>query len=249
LKINLVLSGGAARGIAHIGVIKALEDMGFKINALSGSSAGAIVAVFYAYGYTPEDMLKIVKETKWFSLFKPKIPRSGLFSLSGAEKYLKELVNSDRIEELKRKVYICCTDILSAKALYFSKGELAPILLGSCALPGIFEPVKYENYVLIDGGVMNNLPVEPFERYRTPKIGVDVNPIEKVERVGNIVSILLRSFFLAIRSNVDKRRELCDVVITPDIVDYSPLDVRKADDLYHLGYEKTIKVMRKFKRT
>lgn len=246
MRVNLILSGGAARGIAHIGVIKALEDMGFKVRALSGSSAGAIVAVFYAYGYTPEEMLDMVKETRWLTLFTPRIPRSGLFSFSRAEKLLKKLLRTERLEDLGRKVYVCVTDFLSARSLYMSKGDLAPILLGSCALPGVFEPVRYRDYVFVDGGVMNNLPVEPFEKLKTPKVGVDVNPVERVEKVGGVVNVLLRSFFLAVRSNADKRRELCDVVITPDILSYSPLDVRKADDLYRLGYEKTVEKMRDF---
>jgi NTE family protein len=246
VRVNLVLSGGAARGIAHIGVIKALEELGFQIKALSGSSAGAIVSVFYSYGYPPEDMLKLVKETNWLTLFRPRIPRSGLFSFKKAEKYLQELIPVERIEKLPKKTYICATDLLSARSLYFSKGELVPVLLGSCALPGIFEPVRYENTVLIDGGVMNNLPVEPFERYKTLKIGVDVNPLERVKSAGNIVSILIRSFFLAVRSNVDKRKELCDVVITPDIVRYSPLDIRHAEELYELGYKKALRLMKKF---
>lgn len=246
MRVNLVLSGGAARGVAHIGAIKAFEELGIKIKALSGSSAGALVAVFYSQGYSPEEMLKLIKRTRWITLFKPKIPRKGLFSLSKAEKELKNLIETDRLEDLPIKTFVCVTDFLKAKPLYFDRGDLVPVLLGSCALPGIFEPVIYEGNVFIDGGVMNNLPVEPFERYRTPKVGIDVNPIEEVENVGNIVNVLLRSFFLAVRSNVDKRRELCDVVITPDILSYSPLDIRKADDLFRLGYEKTLKVMRKF---
>lgn len=249
MKINLVLSGGAARGIAHIGVIKALEELGFEIKALSGSSAGAIVAVFYAYGYSPEEMLNMVKETRWLSLFRPKLPRSGLFSLKKSEGYLRKFIKVDRLEELSKRVFICVTDLLSAKPLYLSKGELVPILLGSCALPGIFEPVPYKKFVFVDGGVMNNLPVEPFERYKTPKVGVDVNPVEKMESPGGIVNILLRSFFLAVRSNVDKRKELCDVLIVPDIVRFSPLDVRKAQELYTLGYRKTLETMRRFIET
>ncbi len=246
MRVNLVLSGGAVRGVAHIGVLKALEELGVEVGALSGASAGAIVAVFYAYGYTPEDMLRLVKETRWFSLFTPRIPRSGLFSLKKAEKHLTKLVPVERIEELPKRVYICATDLLSARSLYISKGELPPVLMGSCALPGIFEPIKYSGYVLIDGGVMNNLPVEPLERYRTPKIGVDVNPIERIDKVGNIVNILMRSFFLAVRSNVDKRRELCDAVITPDLTDYSPLNINKADEIYELGYRKALSVMKRF---
>lgn len=246
MKVNLVLSGGAARGVAHIGALKAIEELGLRVKALSGASAGAIVAVFYAYGYSPQEMLTLVKKTRWLSLFRPQIPKRGLFSFKRAERYFTQLIDTERIEDLPKKVYICVTDILSGKPLYLSKGELAPILLGSCALPGIFEPVEYEGKLFIDGGIMNNLPVEPFERYKTPKIGIDVNPLEEVSDCGNIVSLLLRSFFLAVRSNVDKRKELCDLVITPDIASYSPLDIHKADELFALGYRETLRSLRKF---
>jgi NTE family protein len=245
LKVNLILSGGAGRGIAHLGVIKAFEEAGFEIRALSGSSAGAIVSVFYAQGYSPEQMLGIVKRTRWFSLFRPRIPRSGLLNFSRAHNYLKEFLEAERIEDLGKKVYICATDLLSARSLYFSEGELVPILLGSCALPGIFEPVRYGKFYLIDGGVMNNLPVEPFEKEEGIKVGVDVNPLEKIEKPGGIVSVIVRSFFLAVRSNVEKRKELCDIVITPDLVKFSPLEVGKADRIFELGYRSAVEAINK----
>ncbi len=245
MRINLILSGGAGRGIAHLGVLKAVEELGFEVEAISGSSAGAIVAVFYAHGYSPQSMLSIVKRTRWLSLFRPRLPRRGLFSLTRGERYLREFIEVEKIEDLEKKVFICATDILSARSLYFSEGDLVPILLGSCALPGIFEPVRYGEYLLIDGGVMNNLPVEPLEKLKNPRIGVDVNPIEKVKSPGGIVSILLRSFFLAVRSNVDKRKEMCDAVIVPDLVKISPLEVGRAEEIYRLGYEKAIEVLRK----
>ena len=243
MKINLVLSGGAGRGIAHIGVIKAMEELGLEVKAISGSSAGALVAVFYASGFSPEAMLSIVKRTRWLSLFRPKIPRSGLFSFSRAVRYLREFLETEKLEELEKKVFICATDLLSARSIHFSEGDLIPILLGSCALPGIFEPVRYKDYVLIDGGVMNNLPVEPVESMSGIKVGVDVNPIERVSRPGGIVNILLRSFFLAVRSNVEKRKDLCDVVIVPDLIGMSPLEVGRADEFYRLGYEAGMKAL------
>ena len=244
MHINLVLSGGAARGVAHIGVLKAAEEVGLDINAISGSSAGALVGVFYAEGYSPKEMLNVVKRTRWLRLFRPRISRRGLFSLSKAEAYFRRFVDKERVEELGKRVFICCTDLLSARPIYFSEGELLPVVLGSCALPGIFEPVSYGDYLLIDGGVMNNLPVEPLQSLKGLKIGVDVNPVEKVNSPGNIVNILLRSFFLAVRSNVESRRDACDVVIVPDIFGYSPLDIGSADELFAIGYEAGIKVFR-----
>ncbi|MDQ7037718.1 MAG: patatin-like phospholipase family protein [Aquificota bacterium] len=243
MKVALALSGGAARGVAHIGVIKALEDLGYEITALSGSSAGALVAVFYASGYTPEDMLRAVKDIRWVSVLKPSFPKKGLIRWDRAVKVLEDLLGVRRVEDLKRKVFICATDLLSARSLYFDRGDLVPLVLGSCSLPGIFEPVRYGEYLLIDGGIMNNLPVEPLAGMRVLKIGVDVNPLERIVEAGSLFRVLLRSFFLAVRSNVEARKGMCDLLIVPDVAGYSPLDIRKTDDLFRAGYEATVKAL------
>lgn len=248
MKVVLALSGGAARGVAHIGVLKALEEAGFEISALSGSSAGALVAAFYGSGYTPEDMLKIVKEIRWFSVLRPTFPRRGFISWKRAEEVLRDLLSVDRIEDLRLPVFICATDLLTARSVYFQEGDLVPILLGSCALPGIFEPVRYGDYLLIDGGVMNNLPVEPLVGFKGIKVGVDVNPIEDVEDVKGIFRVILRSFFLAVRSNVEARKDLCDLVIVPNLIRFSPLDIGKAEEIFRVGYEETIKTVAKISK-
>ena len=243
MKVNLVLSGGAARGIAHIGVIKALEELGFEISAVSGVSAGALVGAFYCDGYTPEEMMRVVKEKSWLRFLRPTVPRLGLISLRDAEKYLRSMLSAERFEDLKKKLFVGAVDIKSGKTIFFDSGSLFPPILGSCALPGIFEPIKYGNYLLVDGGITNNLPVEPLLGQEGLLVGVDVNPNTPMEKVGNIFQILLRSFLLSVRSNVDKRKELCHVVIEPSIYSYSPLSLLKAEEIYRLGYEETIKVM------
>ncbi|RUM31299.1 MAG: patatin-like phospholipase family protein, partial [Aquifex sp.] len=117
---------------------------------------------------------------------------------------------------------------------------------GSCSIPGIFEPVKYEDFLLVDGGIVNNLPVEPLEKFKEPIIGVDVLPVTQEKEIKNILHLLIRSFFLAVRSNSEKRKEFCDVVIEPHLKNYSPLDVNKADEIFLRGYESTLKTMSKF---
>ncbi|MCX7989527.1 MAG: patatin-like phospholipase family protein [Aquificaceae bacterium] len=246
MKVSLALSGGAVRGVAHIGVIKALEELGFEIVAVSGVSAGALVGAFYCDRYTPEEMLKIVKSKDWLRYLKPTVPRLGLVSLRGAEKYLRERLSGENFEDLSKKLFVGAVDIKSGKTLYFDSGSLFPALLGSCALPGIFEPVKYKNYLLVDGGITNNLPVEPLMGIEGIVVGVDVNPNTPMERVGNIFQILVRSFLLSVRSNVDKRKELCHVVIEPDLQGYSPLSLFKTEEIYKLGYEKTMSLMRSY---
>jgi len=194
MKVNLVLSGGASRGIAHIGVIKALEELGFEIRAISGVSAGALVGAFYCDGYTPEEMLRVVKSKEWLKYLRPAIPRLGFVSLKEAEKYLNKMLSIRRIEEAKKKLFIGALDIKSGKTFYFDSEDLVPILLGSCALPGIFEPVRYKDYLLIDGGITNNLPVEPLISMDGMLVGVDVNPSEQVEKIRNIFHLLVRRF-------------------------------------------------------
>ncbi|RMH79800.1 MAG: patatin-like phospholipase family protein [Acidobacteria bacterium] len=246
MKVNLVLSGGAARGIAHIGVIRALEELGFEIASISGVSAGALVGAFYCAGYKPDDMLKIVVSKSWLRYIRPKVPKLGFFSLNRATAFLHKHLHVERIEELRRELWITALDINSGRTLHFNSGELYPILLGSCALPGVFEPVKYGEFTLIDGGVTNNLPVEPLLGRKGLLIGVDVNPTLQGESLRNIFQILMRSFLLAVRSNVDKRKELCHVVIEPELHRFSTVDLWKAKDIYGLGYKKTLQVMKAY---
>ncbi len=248
MKVNLALSGGASRGIAHIGVIKALEDLGFEIQGVSAVSAGALVGAFYCDGYTPEEMLRVVKSKDWLRYLRPTVPRLGLISLKDAEKYLRTMLSVDRIENLKKRLFIGAVDLKSGKTIYFERGNLFLTLLGSCALPGIFEPVKYRSYLLADGGITNNLPVEPLLGMDGLLVGVDVNPNATLEKIGNIFQILVRSFLLAVRSNADKRKELCHVLIEPDLYSYSPISLFRADELYKLGYEKAMRIMKDYAR-
>ncbi|GAB6066574.1 patatin-like phospholipase family protein [Aquifex pyrophilus] len=242
-EINLVLSGGAAKGIAHIGVLKAINELGIRVRALSGVSAGAIVSVFYASGYSPEGMFSLLKRVNWLKLFKFKPPLKGLIGWEKAIRFLEEVLPYRRIEKLEIPTYICATDLYSGRALYLSEGSLIPALLGSCAIPGIFEPVEYKNYLLVDGGIVNNLPVEPFQESGIPTVCVDVLPIEPEKDIKNILHILLRSFFLAVRSNSEKRKEFCDLVIVPELEEFTPLDVRKADQIMERGYIKALEVL------
>lgn len=243
-EVSLVLSGGAAKGIAHIGVLKALEELGIKVNRLSGTSAGAIVAVFYSYGYSPEEMLEILEEINWLKLFKFKPPRIGLIGWEKAQNFLKEYIPVNRLEELRKPTTLCTVDLYSGRPLYFSKGDLVPILFGSCAIPGIFEPIRYGDYLLVDGGIMNNLPVEPCEEFDEPIVCVDVLPITQERKVRNLFEVLVRSFFLAVRSNSERRRKHCDLVITPELGDFSPLDVKKAKEIFMRGYKDTLRVFK-----
>jgi len=242
-EVNLVLSGGAARGIAHLGVLQALKEKGIKVKRVSGVSAGAIVAVLLGAGYEPLEILKLVKEVRWLNLFKFKPPGLGFIGWEKARSFFNELVAAKRLEELSLPVNLCAVDLLEGKPLYFSEGPLPELLFASCAIPGVFEPVRYRRRLLVDGGLMNNLPVEPLEGYPEPVLCVDVLPVSKEKRVNNYFQLIIRSFFLAVRANSEKRRRYCDFLVEPPVLSFSPLDVRKADELFKVGYEAALKAL------
>ncbi len=246
MEIELILSGGAARGVVHIGVIKAIEELGIKIKRISGVSAGAIVGTFYCAGYKPDEMMEILRGINWLSILRPKLPKLGFISFKRAERKLREYIEYERLEDLPGRLIICGLDIKTGETLYFERGDLVPVLLGSCALPGIFEPVEYGDYLLIDGGITNNLPVEPVAESPLPKVGVEVNPVYFEGKPKGIISILVRSFLLAVRSNIEKRKEMCDIVIEPDLKGYTPLDIGKMEDLYRIGYEAGMKILKEY---
>ena len=110
-------------------------------------------------------------------------------------------------------------------------------------MPGIFEPVAYNKYLLVDGGITDNLPVKPLIGKKNRKVGVEVNPLYFEREPTNVISILIRSFLLAVRSNVNKSKDMCDIVIEPDLRGYSYLDVGKMEEIYEIGYRSAYKIM------
>ncbi len=236
MKIQLCLSGGGARGFAHLGVVEALLEMGFDIQRISGTSAGAMAGSFIAAGYSPSEILELFISNKLFSKFSGAFNR-GLLKMDGVgtlfSKYLP--VN---FEDLKLPMVIAATDILSGKTRFFQQGPLLPAIIGSSSIPGLFKPVKYQDMLLADGGVLNNLPVEPLKKYALPVIGVHVNPVGEIGAPTSTWAVLERTFHLGVFSNTVYRMQQCDVVIEPaELKNTKVFDYRKARDIYKAGYK------------
>ena len=161
--IGLVLSGGGARGFAHLGVIQALNESGIFPDVISGTSAGAIIGVLYADGHTPGDILKLMEGSSRLDFMRPAMPREGLLQISGIAKILKSSLRSKIFEELKIPLFVTATDLNNGKAVYFSKGEIFDPVIASASVPVIFQPVKIGDVSYVDGGVLDNLPIRPIE--------------------------------------------------------------------------------------
>jgi NTE family protein len=237
-KTGLVLSGGAARGLAHAGVLQALDEEGLQPEIISGVSAGSIVGALYADGFHPEQILEIFLEKSMLSYVKPALPRQGLLRMSGLEEVLLDNLRARRIEDLKIPLRITTTDIHSGKALVFSKGELIPIIIASSSIPVMFVPSVIDGITLVDGGVVDNLPIDPIRNHCDFIIGVHVNPIGVIPTVEGMIDMAERTFNLSVAAQIEKKIADFDIFIEPhELKNYGLTDVKKAREIYKIGYK------------
>lgn len=237
-KIGLVLSGGGARGIAHLGVVKALSELGIKPEIISGTSSGAILGAFLAGGFTPERIMEFIREQKIMSSLRFAMSRVGLFKMDNAIKLYAQYLGHDTFEKLNIPLIVSATDLITGKSVYFSKGELFTPVMASSAIPALFQPVKYEGMVLVDGGLLNNLPAEPLQDRCDFVIGVHCNPIGRAEKLGNVRRVLERTFLFSVYNTIRSRIELCDLFIEPkELTNFRVFDVSKSEKIFKAGYD------------
>jgi NTE family protein len=178
-KIGIALSGGGARGIAHLGILKALEEFGIIPTHISGTSAGAIAGAFYAAGYSIPEIVAILKKGQIFNFSNILIKRQGFFAMKGFNDIYRECFPNNSFEDLNIPLYVTATDILKGELVYFSSGNLSQALMASSCIPLIFQPVSYNDSVFVDGGVLNNFPTEPLTGQCYIIIGSYVNSVKK----------------------------------------------------------------------
>ncbi len=237
MKINLVLSGGGARGLAHLGIIKVLKETGFIIQHISGVSSGAVVSAFICAGFSPEETLKVFMENNLMYKIRP-VFNSGIFKLNKWEEILLKHFPKNTFESLAIPLTVNATDINECKEAYFSSGELVTPLLASCSLPGIFEPIVINNKQYVDGGILNNLPVEPFLSGSNKIIALNVNPLIAEESIDSAFKIFDRSFQLSLREKTNQNKKKGHFIIEPDALSkYQIFDLDEGEAIFKIGYD------------
>lgn len=236
-KIGIALAGGGSRGIAHSGILKAIDEAGIKIDMVTGTSAGAIVGAFYCSGFRPDELLDLIIKTKMIRYLRPAISWSGLFNLEKFASIFHDFIKDGTFEDLKIPLVVAATNLRSGESTLFSQGKLFPAVLASSAVPIIFKPVVIDGEHFIDGGVLNNLPLEPLRGKCDIVLGSSCNPISTNYKIGKMRSLLERTFLLTINLNTQAKRDKCDLFIEPDeLVSYSGADITKAKEIFDIGY-------------
>jgi NTE family protein len=237
---GLVLSGGGARGIAHIGVIKALLEIGVKIDRISGTSAGSIVGCLFAAGLTPDEMLDAVSGLSIFRSVRPAWTWSGMLMMEGLTALLKNHIPHNDFNALKIPLVVAATDMRKGEINYISEGDLALAVTSSCSIPGVFKPVSQDDKLYLDGGLLDNLPARPLRDKCDFIIGSHCNHIGHEFDEHSLRAIIERSLLLAIGANTTSSRMLCDVVIEPPKLGrFSAIEVARARELSETAYKFT----------
>lgn len=241
-KVGLCLSGGGARGVIHVGFIKALEEAGIPFHAVSGTSMGAIVGVLAASGMKADEMLEALLELDMDSrTSRLKLLRK-VFSngLEGLYDKLHGYVGTNQFDQLALPCYVTASDLKNGKPVVFHDGDPIHAALASASIPLIFQPYAIKNQVYVDGGLFNNFPVDPLIKDCTHIIGSHANHISPVDSIDGMMDVGDRVFRLSIFQNVRFRMELCDAVIDPPSArSYGTLDFQpeKLKALFEVGYK------------
>lgn len=236
-KIGLALAGGGARGFAHLGVLRALEEFGIKPDLISGTSAGSLAGAFYADGYSPKKIIELFDDVKFRELVTTAIPRNGFFKMNGLGDFLAKHLRAKTFEELKTPLRVMVSDIEKGEKVLFDQGELIPPILASCAFPIMFEPIKIGERHFVDGGLFENLPVSAIRKDCSFVIGVNISPLCPLKYERTFKYVVERSLHYLMVSNSLVDRELCDYLIeSVDIGSYPLFDMSKSHEVYELGY-------------
>ena len=234
-RVGLALAGGFARGIAHIGVLRALLNAGIPIDCIAGTSVGALIGACYCAGVPLDDMQRIASTTTFADFGRWTPSWLGLATNQRMENYFARFTRVKTFEELKTPFAVAATDINAGISVYYTRGPLTPPLRGSCAYPGLFVPIQFEGRTLVDGFLTAPVPVEG-----ALLLGADIVIAVYLE-AGNledprtVADVISRSFNIIQRHGEIAWRQQADVIIEPDVKPFVWDDFTRTGDLVAVG--------------
>jgi NTE family protein len=263
-KVGLALGGGAARGLAHIGVLDVLKKEGIPIDFIAGTSAGAVIGAAYARSQDPDEMTQNILNTNWRKmapLIDPSLPRTGLIKGNKIRSMIATYVGGDiKFSDLKIPFACVVTDIDTGEEIVIDSGSVPDALRASISLPGIFNVVKYGQRYVVDGGLTTPVPVEVVRRMGAAFIiAVNVNPgiygrVRKIYRQRidahkepTIIQVMMQSLYITAFAVAQHALENADIVIEPDVAYVGGADFQKAPELIQRGRDAAQKALPEIK--
>lgn len=248
-KISLVLGGGVARGFAHIGVLKVLKREGIPIDMVVGTSIGALIGAAFCADIDLAFLEKKTQEVSLKNLFDFGIPRLGLIEGRKLEKLIREIIGERHFQDLRLPLSVVTTDINNGVEVVYRKGLLWPVIKASCSIPGIFNPVRLDKKLLVDGGVIHNVPTEIARDLGADKvIAVDVGYFIQKGTINNLFGILIQAWQVRGRELGRYQNLSAEILIKLTLPGISPVDFHKALECIQYGEEATEKKLLQIKK-
>lgn len=217
-RVGLALGGGAARGFAHVGVIRALEQAGIVPDVIAGTSAGAVVGALYAAGYSSADLLRIAGQLEQSSVRDLTLPDRGFIRGERLQAFINRAVQDRPIERLRIRFAAVATDLATGEAVTFRSGDTGLAVRASSAVPGVFQPVTVAGRTLVDGGLTHPVPVAAARALGAEVvIAVDISRPPEAGRFGDSIDVILQTFSIMGRAIAAQALREADVVIRPPI--------------------------------
>lgn len=245
-KIGLALSGGGAKGFAHLGVFKLLEESGLKPEIISGTSAGSLMGVLFADGYSAEEIKNMFIGREFSEFTQLQIPKSGLFNYDRFQDFLRRHLRTKRIEDLPIPTVIVATDLDHGCSHEFRSGPIVEAVTASCCMPIVFSPVLIDGVHYVDGGLFRNFPVSTIRDECEYVIGVNVSPLIPQRYKQTLLHIAQRTYHYVFKANAIEDRELCDILIEAKEVGlYKTFDLENINLISEIGYEAAVEAFQK----
>lgn len=235
-KIGLALGGGLARGLAHIGVLRVLEETGIKVDFIAGTSMGSLIAALYACGLKLkliERLAQRISRRTWMDIT---FPRMGLIAGEKLEQLLHMLTGRRSFEDLSLPLAVVAVDLISGKRIVINEGSIARAVHASCAIPGIFSPVEIGEKLLVDGGVLERVPAPAIREMGADLvIAVDVGVHVGDYKINHIFDVMSKSLDIMAREIHRRQSHDADVIIAPEVSDLGPFDFHRVEEAISRG--------------
>ncbi len=241
---GVAFGGGAVLGAAHVGVLKAMHETGFCADCVSGTSIGSFVAALHAFGKSWEEIEEIAMDLDWFDLSGLALSSYGLLSNRKFGRLVLKLLGRKRIEDAPIPLAIVATDICSGDKVVMRKGSVATAVMASASIPGIFNPVKLKKMLLVDGVLTENVPVSPLGEMGASRIVcIDLLGRHRFRKPEHLAMLLMNAFYSAMRTMSEIQMEDADLVIRPDLSDFSLVDIDAVPEIFEAGYREALPLL------
>ena len=236
-KIGIALGGGFARGLAHIGVFKVLEEEGIPVDFIAGTSVGSVIGAAYASGTSAKELEELASLVRFKDFSRWSFSRFGLFSNDKMSILLRKILHCKTFEELRIPLAVAATDIITGEAAIFTKGDLVDPVRASCAYPGMFQPVKVDGRLMVDGLLAHAVPAMPLREMgadRVISVYLSAHWV-KPEGPRHVFDVIGQCFSIAQDRMCGPWKAASDIILEPEIGEFAYDDFVRAKDLIRCG--------------